>query len=104
MCNFTYISTKFLQKEKACFMGCKFNIQTNRNINTLYNQALKEMPKYNVSFDGDETGGNFTLKMWGNNFNGMFKVIGNVVYWEIFKKPGFISCKIIESFLRNYLS
>ncbi len=85
-------------------MGCKFNIECYGNIGEIYNQALKEIPNYDISLTGNSSGGNFKLVLLGGTFLGSYRVSGNIIHWEISKKPFYVSCFIIESFLRNYLS
>ncbi|WP_316801597.1 hypothetical protein [Pedobacter frigidisoli] len=64
---------------------------------------MNEIKQYDAQFSGSKSGGSFTINTLGSRFEGNFQVTGNVVEWQIDKKPFFVPCSVIENFLKNHI-
>jgi len=85
-------------------MGCKFIINHSGNLDSLFRLAMQEIKHFDGQFSGSKNGGNFVINALGGRFEGRFLVRGNIVEWEINKKPFFITCSMIETFLTNQIN
>lgn len=84
-------------------MACNFTTKLNKDLNSLYISALKEIPRYGVTFNGTSQGGTFSLTLYGGEISGEFKVSGSFVDWQIRKKPFVLPCIVIKNFIENYI-
>jgi hypothetical protein len=84
-------------------MACRFTTKATKNINDTFNSALKEIPNYKVAFDGTSNGGKFSLNLFGGQITGSFTVVGNLVEWDFVEKPFILPCKVIQTFIQNYI-
>ncbi len=84
-------------------MACSFTIDSAENLDQVYQLAMSEIKNYAGTFSGDINGGTFRITALGGNFEGSFRRANQSIVWEIAKKPFFIPCSLIESFLRQHL-
>jgi hypothetical protein len=84
-------------------MACTFTTSVTGDINELYRQALLEMPKHDITFNGNVHGGDFSIRTVVGEIEGSFKVKGQIIEWIFTKKPIFIPCKAIETVLKKHL-
>lgn len=84
-------------------MGCKFITMTSKDIKATFEYALQEAPTYNVEFQGDSNGGRFSLTVLNGRISGSFRSTADRIEWQIDQKPIFIPCKLIQSFIQQYV-
>ena len=56
------------------------------------------------TFEGDVSGGNFQVSVFGSTIAGSYTVSGNDLNIVIHDKPFLVPCSTIEGFLRNKIS
>jgi hypothetical protein len=84
--------------------GCKtFNITVSGDIAALLEKARSQTIEPGVSFEGDMRSGTFFGKssIMGA-VEGKYEISGYEVTIKITSKPFFVSCKVLESKIRDY--
>jgi hypothetical protein len=66
-------------------------------------RAKKEAEKFRSRWDGDETGGDYTLRTPLGTIEGTYSLKDAVVVFSIAKKPTLIPCGLIERVLDQFL-
>jgi hypothetical protein len=66
-------------------------------------RARAEAEKFHSRWDGDESGGDYTLRTPLGTIQGTYAVTGSVVVFRIAKKPTLIPCGLIERVLDQFL-
>lgn len=84
--------------------SCKFLFNFNGDPNILYQRALSEAQKYGAKIDGGLEGGSFHITILGGNYRGSYQLQGSTIIVELYSKPLFIPCSLIESIVGNYLA
>lgn len=84
-------------------MSCKISISYTNNIETLFRMGADEAKIHNGDFSGDINSGRFNIPVLGGTFIGSYFVNGKTIFLEISKKPIFIPCSLIESFLKSHI-
>ena len=84
--------------------GCKpFNITVNGDIAALLERARSESIESKVNFEGDTRSGTFSGKSsFLGAVAGEYEINGSEVTIKIRSKPFLISCKALESMIRDY--
>ncbi len=83
-------------------MACKFKIPFSGSSEQILNRAKTAVEGQGGTFSGDETCGEFEVSVMGT-IRGSYTVMGNELEIEITSKPMFVSCGMIEGFLKSKL-
>ncbi len=81
-------------------MSCKFKIPFTGSLEQSLNKARSAVEGQGGTFSGDETFGNFEVSVMGT-IKGSYTVLGNELDIVIDSKPLFVSCGMIEGFLKS---
>ncbi len=81
--------------------ACKFLIPFNGSANDIFSKVKTAVQGQGGQFNGDDTGGNFDVSVFGNSIKGSYTVLGQELDIVIDSKPFLIPCSTIESFLKN---
>ncbi|MDQ6757218.1 MAG: hypothetical protein M3004_09815 [Bacteroidota bacterium] len=81
-------------------MACKFKIPFSGNAQHVLNKARTAVEGQGGTFNGHESSGEFEVSVMGT-IKGSYLVMGNELDITIDSKPMFVSCGMIESFLKN---
>ena len=84
-------------------MGCKFKIPFSGSLQQSLNRARTAVEGQGGTFSGDETSGSFEVSVMGT-IKGSYTVMGNELDIAIDSKPMFVSCGMIEGFLKSKLA
>jgi hypothetical protein len=86
------------------FMGCNFSIPFTGDSSMIINRAKTAVLSQGGIFQGDDTYGDFSVSVMGNSISGSYKVVQQELNLTIDKKPFFVPCATIESFLKKQIS
>ena len=81
-------------------MSCKFKIPFSGSTQQVLNKARTAVEGQGGIFSGDESSGNFEVSVMGT-IKGSYTVLGNELDIMIDSKPLFVSCGMIEGFLKS---
>jgi hypothetical protein len=81
-------------------MSCKFKIPFSGSTQQVLNRARTAVEGQGGTFSGDESSGNFEVSVMGT-IKGSYTVLGNELDIVIDSKPLFVSCGMIEGFLKS---
>ncbi len=81
-------------------MSCKFKIPFSGSTQQVLNRARTAVEGQGGIFSGDESSGNFEVSVMGT-IKGSYTVLGNELDIVIDSKPLFVSCGMIEGFLKS---
>lgn len=81
-------------------MSCKFKIPFTGSLEQSLNKARTAVEGQGGIFSGDESSGNFEVSVMGT-IKGSYTVLGNELDIVIDSKPLFVSCGMIEGFLKS---
>ncbi len=81
-------------------MSCKFKIPFTGSTQQVLNRARTAVEGQGGTFSGDESSGNFEVSVMGT-IKGSYTVLGNELDIVIDSKPLFVSCGMIEGFLKS---
>jgi hypothetical protein len=81
-------------------MSCKFKIPFSGSTQQVLNRARTAVEVQGGTFSGDESSGNFEVSVMGT-IKGSYTVLGNELDIVIDSKPLFVSCGMIEGFLKS---
>jgi len=81
-------------------MSCKFKIPFTGSLEQSLNKARTVVEGQGGTFSGDETSGSFEVSVMGT-IKGSYTVLGNELDIVIDSKPLFVSCGMIEGFLKS---
>jgi hypothetical protein len=84
--------------------ACQFNIPFTHSAEEILNKAKNAVESNGGSFTGDLQTGTFHVSLLSNTVEGSYLVEGNNLQLTIDKKPIFVPCNAIESFLIKQLS
>lgn len=84
--------------------SCKFSIPFSGDITVMLAQVRSAIESQKGMFDGDNSAGNFDVSVMSNTIVGDYVVSGQVININISKKPFFVPCNTIESFLKSKLA
>jgi hypothetical protein len=84
--------------------ACKFNIPFSGSAEEILNKAKATVEKQGGEFKGNNETGSFHVSAMGNTIAGSYAVTGNDIEMTIDTKPFFISCDMVESFLKSKLA
>lgn len=82
-------------------MACNFSIPFSVPAQEILSKAKNAVESQGGIFNGDETSGSFSVTVFGNTIKGSYINSGNKLQITIDSKPMFVSCGMIESFLKN---
>ncbi len=85
-------------------MACDFSIPFSGDADAVLAKAKKTVQSQGGEFDGDTSGGNFNVSVFGNKIVGAYTVSGQTMQINITDKPFMIPCSAIESFLKGQLT
>lgn len=85
-------------------MSCNFRIAPNQDINTVYKILIHEIIRFGAKYNGDETGGDFTLDVLGMRFKGSVQVESDIIFVNLTDKPLLVPCSFIESNVKKYVN
>lgn len=83
-------------------MACKFKIPFSGSAEQVLNRARTAVEGQGGTFSGNETSGSFQVSVMGT-ITGAYLVTANELDISIDSKPMFVSCGMIESFLKSKL-
>ncbi len=83
-------------------MACKFKIPFSGSAQQVLNRARTAVEGQGGTFTGTEASGEFQVSVMGS-IKGSYTVMGNELDIAIDSKPLFVSCGMIESFLKSKL-
>jgi len=83
-------------------MACKFKIPFTGSSEQILNRAQTAVEGQGGTFSGDESYGEFEVSVMGT-IKGCYTVMGNELDIDITSKPMFVSCGMIEGFLKSKL-
>jgi hypothetical protein len=83
-------------------MACKFKIPFSGSAEQVLNRARTAVEGQGGTFSGNETSGSFQVSVMGT-IVGAYTVTGNELEISIDSKPMFVTCGMIESFLKSKL-
>lgn len=81
-------------------MACNFKIPFSGSAQQVLNMAKSAVESQGGNFNGDESSGDFQVSVMGT-IKGSYTVMGNELAISIDSKPMFVSCGMIESFLKS---
>lgn len=81
-------------------MACSFKIPFSGSVQQVLNLAKDAVEGQGGNFSGDENSGSFQVSVMGT-IKGSYSVMGNELEIDIDSKPMFVSCGMIEGFLKN---
>ena len=81
--------------------ACNFSIPFSGSATEVYNKAKSSVQGQGGTFNGDESGGNFSVTVFGNTIAGSYSVSGQNMDIVIDSKPFLIPCSTIEGFLKT---
>ena len=84
--------------------ACNFTISFTGSAEDIYNKTKTAVETQGGQFEGDVTFGKFSVSLLSNTIEGSYTVEGNQLNLTIDKKPIFLPCNAIESFLVGKLS
>ncbi len=83
-------------------MACRFKIPFSGSAEQVLNRARTAVEGQGGTFSGSEASGEFQVSVMGT-IKGTYIVMGNELDITIDSKPMFVSCGMIESFLKSKL-
>lgn len=83
-------------------MSCKFKIPFSGSAEQVLNRARTAVEGQGGTFSGNESSGSFQVSVMGTII-GNYTVNGNELEIDIDSKPMFVSCGMIEGFLKSKL-
>ncbi len=83
--------------------SCNFSIPFSGDISLVLSKVRSAIESQNGMFDGNNSSGNFDVSVMSNTIVGSYYVSGQVIDILISKKPFFLPCNTIESFLKSKL-
>jgi hypothetical protein len=83
-------------------MSCKFKIPFSGSGEQILNRAQKAVEGQGGNFSGNESSGQFEVSVMGT-IKGSYTVMVNELDIVIDSKPIFVSCSMIEGFLKGKL-
>lgn len=84
--------------------SCNFSIPFSGDISGVLAKVQSAIESQNGMFDGNNSSGSFDVSVMSNTIVGAYAVNGQVIDIIISKKPFFLPCTTIESFLKSKLS
>lgn len=81
-------------------MACKFKIPFSGSLQQVLSRAQTAVEGQGGTFSGNESSGSFEVSVMGT-IKGSYTVIENELDIVIDSKPLFVSCGMIEGFLKN---
>jgi hypothetical protein len=83
---------------------CNFSINFASTPDELVNKLSDAITSQGGSFTGDTNSGNFSVRTPLGNIAGHYTIVDTTVNVVIDHKPGLVSCRQIENYVRNFLS
>jgi hypothetical protein len=97
------LCTSFVYFFKTNFMSkCNFSIGFSGTAQEVYSKAKAAVEKQGGTFNGDASGGSFTISVFGT-ISGSYSVAGNQLQIVIEDKPMMIPCSAIENVLKSQI-
>ncbi len=84
--------------------SCKFSIPFTGDVSGILATVRSAIEGQNGVFNGNDNAGNFEVSVMSNTIAGNYFVNGLVMDISISKKPFFLPCSTIESFLKSKLT
>lgn len=84
--------------------GCNFSIPFSGDISLVLAKVRSAIESQNGMFGGDNSSGSFDVSVMSNTIVGHYSVNGQAINISISKKPFFLPCNTIESFLKSKLT
>lgn len=85
-------------------MACSFTIPFNGSPDALVANIQRKILSGNGVFGGDENTGTFSIQAMGAAIEGSYGISGTEISINIHKKPFFVGCSMIESYVRENLT
>ncbi|MDQ6762373.1 MAG: hypothetical protein M3015_07070 [Bacteroidota bacterium] len=84
--------------------SCNFSIPFSGDISGVLAKVQSAIEGQKGMFDGNNSSGSFDVSVMSNTIVGNYAVHGQVIEISISKKPFFLPCNTIESFLKSKLT
>ena len=84
--------------------ACQFNVPFSGTAEEIFQKTKTAVENQGGFFEGDLTGGKFSVSLMSNTIAGSYVVEGNNLNITIDTKPLFLPCNAIQSFLSSKLS
>ena len=85
-------------------MACNFTFEYTAPKDKMVSKLSSAILGQKGSFQGNESGGNFSFSAMGFAFSGNYSINGDQVSVEITDKPFLVSCSKIESEIKKYIA
>lgn len=85
-------------------MACSFTISFNGTASALVASMRSKVLGGNGQFDGDDSSGKIAINAMGSTIEGRYGISGNEIAVTIDRKPFFVSCSMIESYMTSNLT
>lgn len=82
---------------------CNFSINFSGAASDIVTKIKSEIEKQGGNFDGNESSGSFSVKVFGSTIAGSYTVTGTQINVNITSKPMFIGCGQVEAFLKSQI-
>lgn len=82
-------------------MACNFDIPFTGPAQEILSKAKNTVESQGGTFTGDETSGSFDVSVFGNTIKGSYTNQDSQLKIVIDSKPIFVTCGMIEGFLKN---
>lgn len=84
--------------------ACKFSLLLNEPAENVIEKAQKMVVSNGGQFNGDSSGGDFELSIFGSKIAGTYLISSGYMNIEITSKPFLIPCASLEGFLQMQLA
>lgn len=85
-------------------MACDISIPFSDTPEAVLAKAKRAVESQGGAFNGDTSGGDFNVSVFGNKIVGDYTVTGQTMNIHITDKPFMVPCAAIESFLKNQIA
>jgi hypothetical protein len=82
---------------------CNFSITFPGPASAIVSKIQGQIQQQGGTFNGDDSAGSFGLKVMGSTISGDYTISGSQITVNINDKPFFLSCDMIEGFLKNQI-
>jgi hypothetical protein len=83
--------------------ACNFTIDFAESATVLVEKMKSKILNQGGTFTGDESGGSLSVSLMGSGLSGSYLINGQQMEITIEKKPFFVSCNQIKSYLEGNL-
>jgi hypothetical protein len=85
-------------------MGCRFTFNYSQSLEPIFVLGRKEADAFGGQVTGDNKRGTFNIPAMGSRFEGYYEVSEELVEIVLTKKPIFLPCSVIYTFLSKHIN